>query len=234
MSSLELTTRKVSPYEIDINFTRNLQRIALESWTAALVGSREPAEIREAFNPNNPVLVTEAHKQYKSFARHGRLIVASASKYGPTVGYAMARNDVSPRADISPLSVGIRSYKRALAIGHNQFGLPLSNHVIAWEKHVVMLPDAPKGLGTLAVKTSLEDDFYPDQTTRAYIDDENEESIAFFTALGYEWVNDDPEPEKEVYRFGRHNDPTTQRPYSAPVKLVIDSATAILEQIQTY
>ena len=77
MAETRIITRQVKPYEVGLGFTINLQAIAQEAWTAALDGVRDPEEVKRAFNPNDPVLVTEAQKQYKAFARHGRLIVAS-------------------------------------------------------------------------------------------------------------------------------------------------------------
>lgn len=230
MAETLITTRKVKPYEVGLGFTRELQGIALEAWTAALDGIRDPEQIKRAFNPNDPVLVAQAQKQYKAFARHGRLIVASTQKYGPKIAYAMARNDVSPKAP-DPLSLAIRTGKRTLAVIHNQLGLSIPERfrsIYAWEKHVVVKPDAHKGVGTATVKASLEEDFLPNQISTAYIDDENEQSIKFFTGLGYEW---DGVNEKLVYRFGEDNDPTNLRRYIAPVELVIGRAATILAEL---
>ena len=228
----QISTRKVSPSEVNIEFTQHLQGIAQTAWTVALDGSRAPEVVKQAFNPVDPVIVAEALRQYKSFARHGRLIVAAANEYGPTIGYAMARNDVSPK-DADLISLVRRTGKRALAVAHNHFRLPLPskyNRVFAWEKHVVAYPDAPKGIGTAAVKASLEA-FYPDQISTAYIDDENEQSREFFASLGYVW-DGNPDNIKIVYRFGKDNDPTTQRRYIAPVQDVIGAATIKLANLQ--
>jgi hypothetical protein len=232
MAETLITTRKVKPYEVGLGFTRDLQGLAQEAWTAALDGIRDPDEIKRAFNPNDPVLVTEAQKQYKAFARHGRLIVAREGGYGPTIAYAMARNDVSPKGP-DPLSLALRTGKRTLAVVHNHLDvvpIPLKiRNVVAWEKHVVAKPDAPKGMGTAVVKASLEEDFYPDQESAAYIDDENEQSREFFAGLGYKL--DEKYVKPPVYRFGEENDPTTQRRYIAPVQVAIGRAAAILAEL---
>lgn len=225
MAETRITTRKVKPYEVGLGLTRDLQGLALEAWTAALDGVRDPEEVKRAFNPNDPVLVTEAQKQYKAFAKHGRLIVAHEGKYGSTIAYAMARNDVSPK-DPNPLSLAQRATKRTFAVAHNHLGVSVPEklrNVYAWEKHVVAKPD-----GTAAIKASLGEDFRLDQISTAYIDDENEQSVAFFTGLGYEW---DGINQKPVYRFGEDNDPTNQRRYIAPVHIVIGRAAATLSEL---
>jgi len=230
MTETSIVIRKVKPYEVDLGFTRELQGIAQEAWTAALDGIRDPKEVKRAFNPNDPVLITEAQKQYKDFARHGRLIVASIHEYGPKIAFAMTRNDISPK-NPDPLSFAARTIKRTLAVAHNQLDLSIPEkfrNIFAWEKHVAAKPDAPKGVGTAVVKASLEEDFRPDQISTAYIDDENKQSIEFFTGLGYEW---DGTNVRSVYRFGEDNDPTTQRRYVAAVQTVIDSAITKLVEI---
>jgi hypothetical protein len=232
MAETTITTRQVKPSEVSLQFTRDLQAIAQEAWTAGLDGIRDPEEIKNAFNPNDPVLVTEARRQYKAFARHGRLIVAHSTKYGPPEAYAMTRKDVSPKAG-DPLSLAVRTGKRAFAIAHDHLGIPSPQklrNIYAWEKHVVARPDAVKGLGTAATKASLEEGFRKEWMSAAYIDDENEQSREFFGELGYEW-DGNPENVKEVYRFGEENEPATQRRYIAPVGLVIANAQAKLNEL---
>ena len=235
MAETKIITRQVKPYEVGLGFTRDLQGLALEAWTAALNGIRDPEEVKRAFNPNDPVLVTEAQKQYKAFARHGRLIVASEREYGPKIGYAMARNDVSPKAP-DPLSFAVRTGKRTLAVIHNKLDVSIPQklrNVVAWEKHVIAKPDTVEGLGTALVKASLEEDFYLDQESATYIDNENVRSIEFFGDLGYEW---DGVSVKQVYRFGEDNEPTTQRRYINPVHEAIGQAATILAEldVQTF
>jgi hypothetical protein len=230
MAETSITTKVVKPYEVTLVVTRDLQAIAQEAWTAALDGIRNPEEIKRAFNPNDPVLVTEAREQYKRFARHGRLIIATANGYGPPIAYAMARNDVSPRnPDI--LSLAVRNGKRTLDVVHNHLGLPVPaklRGIYAWEKHVVAKPDAPRGAGTAVAKASLEEKFRPDQISTTYIDEENERSQRFFQGLGYEW---DGETVKSVYRFGEENPPANQRRFIAPVEKVLGNAAAILAEL---
>ena len=65
MAETLITTRKVKPYEVGLGFTRDLQGIAQEAWTAALDGIRDPDEIKRAFNPNDPVLVLKPKSNIK-------------------------------------------------------------------------------------------------------------------------------------------------------------------------
>lgn len=228
MATSELSTRYVSPSEVDLDFSSHLQGIAQRAWTAGLEGVRDPDEVAQAFNPDNPALVAEAQKQYADFARLGSLVVVSAGVESPVLGFAMAKDDVSPYGR-NPIDMAKRGFKRGMMYWDQHItahvGLPYK--VYAWEKHVAVEPDAPKGAGTLAVKASL-NYFYPEQVSTAYIDDENEQSLGFFKGLGYKW---DGESEKQVYRFGEHNDPTTQRRYIARVDTVRANASGRLDKL---
>lgn len=222
MAVPEIRTRRIRPTEVNLAFTRQLQEIACAGWTAGLESKREPAEIKRVFNPDNPVLVAEAQRKYRAFARHGRLVVASTMSVWP-VGFAMARNDVSPK-DSSPVALAERTGKRLLSFA-NHLHLPAPDAVCAWIGHIVTLPEAPDGTGTQLIRDVLVP-FYPTATSTAYIDDENEGSRGFFAGLGYEW---DGESVKSVHRFGEDNDPTVQRRYIAPVQGVIAAAAARLD-----
>ncbi len=154
MAETRIITRQVKPYEVGLGFTINLQAIAQEAWTAALDGVRDPEEVKRAFNPNDPVLVTEVHKQYKAFARHGRLIVASTERHVPMIAYGMFRKDVSPKGP-DLVSLAVRTGKRTLDIVHNHLDVPIPQklrNVVVWDKHTVAKPDAPKGTGTAVMK----------------------------------------------------------------------------------
>lgn len=222
MSAESLSARLVSPDEIDIDFAKNLQGIVQRAWTDGLRETRSPEVIAEAFDPDNDILVLEAQQQYEHFAKYGRLVVVSAGLESPILGFAISKNDVSPYGK-NPLHMAIRGFKRGMIYWahHIQGGLDLPHKVYALEKHVAVEPNAPRGVGTLAVKKSLEG-YYHNQVSTAYIDDENKRSLAFFKGLGYMWDGNKPEV---VFRFGENNDPTIQRRYIAEVSTVQLSAS---------
>ena len=215
--------RLVTPEEIGINFTQRLQAIAMRAWAHSLRDGRSLEEIKRAFDPNNPILVAEAQEKYQQFARFGRLAVVSETEFGPIVGFAMARNDVSPK-DPDAVSLAIRSFKRGLSFAHIHVHQAFPDKVYAWIHHVSVEPEAGRGLGALAVKTVLEA-FRADQKTTAYIDKENKRSQHFFVdKLGF---SKDASYKKSVPRFGAQYPSTIQERYTARVGKVIEAAESI-------
>jgi hypothetical protein len=217
----------VQEKHVDEELAIKMQGVAQRAWTSSMKNTRSREEISRAFDPTNPVLVAAALKQYKEVAKKGRLIVVTSSFSSLILGYSLSHNDVSPYGN-NPSDLINRNLKRVMSISNHKLGTTFPDRVYAFEKHLVADPDAPRGVGSLALKASLSG-FHPDQITTAYIDDENDDTAEYAYELGYRWDGNDP---VEIQRFGEDNEPTLQFRHAAPVSLVLDRIDSILYPVQ--
>lgn len=206
--------RRVRSGEVTPDLTAELQTIGLKAWSHGLRNTRDREEVGYYFGPHT---YEAAHKRFKSFARHGSLVVATALCNGSKpIGYAMVRNDVSG-------GLLERMAKRVAS----------REHVYAWLAQINVDADYQShGIGTQLLARTLET-FPGEQQPTAYIFDENTLALRWFKRVGFE-LNPDPQAPREdvAYAyFGPNNSRVDQRRYAAPdVRTVLQIAQSKLAQ----